>query len=229
MSLIRTSFDWTFRALRSGIIVAQKTVHNIQTTAGLTAFASAFQGSYTPPIYLAIDSEYASGAANHSIGANKVTLNAQIHQTGDTQIIASLGTANEETLTFTSVTANGPNWDYNLSGTATKAHSTSEIAVRVPRASDTVSTFVSEEEYDSTNAANKRKASTGGYSPGSAQWTMQFYYLATEAPFYIARAGLLDSDTVGAGSLHNEVVVGFDHTALTDDLEIDVTLTLSNV
>ena len=87
----------------------------------------------------------------------------------------------------------------------------------------------SEQQYDSTNVPNARMQSVGGYSGGTANWVMQFFFTGAQALFYFATVGLADAATLGSGNLHNLLVLGYNHTGTTNDLELDVSLTLSNV
>jgi hypothetical protein len=68
----------------------------------------------------------------------------------------------------------------------------------------------------------------GGYSASSANWTTQFFFTGNQALVTFALVGLFDSATVAGGNLHNELALGFVHTT-GNDVEVDVSLTLSNV
>ena len=229
---LKTTFVWTLkeRDPKTGLYIPRLQRKNVETNFGITAYAGAFQGSYTAPVFLVIDGwapQYATGS-----GGTTLVLSASRQPTlnGDTQIILSLGTANQETVTATgNPTQNGTLWTYTLTAAPGNAHSIGDICVRTPLATDTMSAIFSEVPYDSTNFPNQRMQSVGGYSGGTANWVMQFFYTGTQAVTYFATVGLADSITIGQGNLHNLLPLGFNHTGTTNDLELDVSLTLSNV
>jgi hypothetical protein len=222
-SHLDTHFDWTVR--ENGLVVARG--KNVQTTFGLTAYASGFQGSYQAPVYLVLET---FAPALVSLVGTTLVLSATQQPTlvSDTQLVLSVGTVNQEVIGFTGQpTVNGSQYTYTLSSTPINSHAVNDICTRNPTASDTLTSVFSEQQYDSTNAPNQRMQSIGGYSPGAGQWTMQFFFSGTQALFEFVTLGLADNLTLGQGSLHNHLVIGYDHTS-GNDAEIDVTLTLTN-
>jgi hypothetical protein len=218
---------WTVKEKRGGLWVPVWEHKNLLTTYGLSALASAIGGGYSAPLYMVIDTDYASLQNSPSLGQVIVQLNKRIDITGDTQLILSPGTVVQETVTYSSVTGSGP-YTYNLTSGLTHNHNAGELVVRAPRSSDDLTTVISEAQYDSTNAPGKRLQATSGYSTGTGNWTSQYYFTGTQALVKFMSLGLSDSDTVGAGNLHNHVVLGYDHSGGGNDVEIDVSLTLTN-
>lgn len=230
-SRLRTSFVWTVkeRDPETGLFIPKLTRKNIQTNYGMTAYAGAFQGSYTPPIYMVIDG---FAPTISSISGTTLVLTAASQPTlgSDSQLVLSIGSANQEVLSFTgSPVAGSGTYTYTLSSSPTLSHNVGDICVRNPTANDTMSVIMSEQQYDSTNFPNMRMQSVGGYSNGTASWTMQFFFTGAQALVEFATVGLADANTLGSGNLHNLLVLGYNHTGTTNDLELDVSLTLSNV
>lgn len=223
-------WTWRERERKSGLIVAEKTFRNKLTTYGLTALGSAISGAYTPPLWLAVENSYSLLTSAVSIGATSVSLATDVHQAGDTQITLGAGQANQETVTFTSVTGTGP-FVYALSTPLTFNHTAADPdwVVRTPQESDATSNLAGEVQYDATNFPNQRMVSPGGYSPGSKQWTVQFFFPGPLLVGYIMNCGLVDNVTVGAGNLHNHFTLGIHHTNTANDQEIDGVFTFSNV
>jgi hypothetical protein len=229
---LRTSFLWTIkeRDPKTGLFIPRIQRKNIQTNYGMTAYAGAFQGSYTAPVYLVIDQW--NPQLNSLVGTTLVLVaSRQPTLAGDTQLVLSIGTANQEVVSFTgSPTQNGSLWTYTLTAAPSLSHSVNDICVRNPLATDTMTAIFNEAQYDSVNAPNQRMQSIGGYSGGTANWVMQYFFTGTQALTGFNTVGLADNVNVGNfGNLHNLTVLGFQHTGTTNDLELDVSLTLSNV
>lgn len=200
---------------------------NIMTDYGLTALASAFGGEYTQPLYLVIDN-YSAQIQNASLpaGSTSVSLNKRVDVAGDTKIVLGVGTANEETVSFSAVSGGGP-YVYTISATLS-AHNQNDYCVRAPRQSDTISTIQSEVQYAPTVFPSKRLKRTGlGYSSGTGNHVMSFFLTGTQAIGRWETLGTSESDTVGAGNLHNHLVVGYDHLS-GNDTQIDISLTIAN-
>lgn len=228
-SALNLSCEWTVkeRVSGSGVWVVRKRVRNIITNYGLTALASALSGVYAQPQYLAIEGFFANPSSSITAGAGSISLTARVDLTGDTQIVLGVGLGVQETVTFTGVSGSGP-YTYTLSGTCANNHATSETCFRLPLVTDTVAQLQGELQYDSTNFPSTRMQSPGGYSGGAGNWTIQFYFPGGTAATYITAAGLTDNSTLGGGNLHNHFVLGYNHTSLSTDLEIDGSLTLVN-
>lgn len=231
MSKLGLSCTWTVkeRDPKTGLFIPKLRVKNIFTNTGLNALASAVQGAYVAPTFLVIDSAGAKLQANYSAGVTAVNTDVRVDIGSDTQLILSPGTANQETVTFTSVVGSGP-YTYNLSAPTANAHNLDDYALRKPLVTDDMTTVVTEAQYDSTNAPGQRMPAASGYSNGSiGEWTIQFYFTGTQAPVVFNTLGLADSSDVGAGSLHNHFVLGYDHTTSGNDVEIDGLLTIANL
>lgn len=226
---LKARCEWVVREYLPGtrILVAEHPpVKNVITDDGLTNLASAWQGSGTPPIYLAIESLITQVSSTVLAGATSIQLNDKIDLAGDTQLIVGLNN-NQETLTFSSVSASSP-WIYTLSSATTLDHTSGDLAVRAVRQADTQGSLQAEIAYDPTNNPGQRKTSLGGYSPAAGQWTMQFFFAATEAAVRLANIGLCDTPATGTGTLHHHVLLNVDHSAGTTDLEVDATLSIAN-
>ncbi len=221
---IGVSCVWTIK--ENGKVVAR--TKNVFTNYGLSALASALSGNYTAPIYLVMDAGGTTLQQPVIIGATQIVTNTRVDQSGDTQLVLSPGLANQETVTFTGLpTGSGP-YTYTLVGTATKAHNTGEGVVRQALATDTMTNITAEIQYDSVGAPNQRVQSYAGYAQGVGNWVIQFYVTGSQALTTINSVGLADSLTVGQGNLHDHAVLGYQHTS-GNDVEIDVSLTLTNV
>jgi hypothetical protein len=199
---------------------------NIMTNYGLTALASAFGGTYTPPLYLVIDN-FAGTIQNVGgilAGATSVQLDQQVHTTGDTQIVLGVGDASQETVAFSAY--NAGTHTYTI-GACANAHAAGQGVVRAVLAADTLANVTGEIEYDHTNFPNARAASSGWLSTGTGNSTMQFFLTGDQALTTWQTIGLSENATVGAGNLHNHLVLGYDHVSGNDAL-VDISLTLSN-
>lgn len=209
-----------------GLWYPVRRTRNVFTTYGLTNLASAVSGANTFPGYLAVESLHTSPSSAVNIGDSVVNLLARVDQAGDTQLTLSFGLTNQEVVTFTAVSGSGP-YTYTLSGTAAKAHATTDIVVRTPQSTDTITNVVSEVQFDSVNFSNQRIGSPGGYSTGSFNWTVQFYYPGPTLQTFIALCGMCDTLTLGSGNLHNHFIMNYNNNT-GNDLEIDGSLTISN-
>lgn len=228
---LRCTTVWTVREYhRRGSRVVKEEVlrrKNIQTNTGLTNYASAFQGSYSAPIYMVIGGTF--GAIQNSgglaVNATSVTLDKAIDIAGDTSLVLGVGTANQETVTWSARSGTGP-YTYTIAA-CTKTHAQLDKCVRVPLVGDTMASVQAEVQFDSVNNLGQRMTSLGGFSPGVGQWTMQFFFNANQALVFFGLVGLADNLQIGLGSLHNHLALGYNH-ATGFDAEIDASLTLSN-
>jgi hypothetical protein len=225
---------WVVKERRNGLWVPVLERKNLLTDYGLTALSAAFAGGYVAPQYLVIDTNKTTLTATYAIGVNAVVAVARVDLVGDNQIVLSPGTVRQETVTFSSVTASGPNYSYNLSSPTTKAHNSGDYVVRAVKSADTMSTVISEAAYDPTYNPGMRQAVVSTYSPASGQTTYQFYFTGVQANVLFMTLGLADQQALGAGNLHSHVVLGYDHTITapatsTNDLEVDATLSLTNI
>lgn len=220
---------WTVRERdrRSGIIIGEQTVKNVWTSYGLTLLAS---GSLPQNIYLAVENGGTVVNSTTAIGANSITSNLQVHQAGDTQIVASVGGANQETLTFSSAVVNSDSsCTYTLSSPTTKTHAHLDLLCRQVYSSDTMINVVNEQQYDSVNFPNQRGPMAGGYSAGTGNWTYQFFYAGPTLQTTLMIVGMCDDPNIGSGNLLNHFVLGYVHNNVNNDLEIDGALTLTNL
>ena len=105
---LNTSFVWTVkeRDPETGLFVPKLTRKNIQTNYGMTAYAGAFQGTYTPPIYMVIDG---FAPTISSITGTTLILSASQQPTlsSDTQLVLSVGSASQEVASFTGTPSPG--------------------------------------------------------------------------------------------------------------------------
>lgn len=223
-------WTWRERSRETGLVVAERVFHNRLTNYGLTNIGAALSGAYTPPVYLAIEQTFTFLSSPGTAGDAAISCVSDVHQAGDTQLTLGAGQANQETVTFTSVSGTGP-FVYALSGTLAHNHTTIEpdYVVRTPQQTDTLANIISEVQYDSANFPNMRMLSPGGYSPGTGQWTVQFFFPGPTLVGYIMNAGLTDTLTLGTGNLHNYFTLGVHHTNTANDQEIDGVFTFSNV
>ena len=205
--------------------VARK--HNLLTDHGLTNLAAAFGGTYQNPIYLVLDNKAGQiqNAGTLSIGATSVTLDVRVDEAGDTQIVLGNGTANEETVSFSAVSGSGP-YVYTI-GATTKTHAHLDYCSRAPKQGDTISAIQAEVQYDATNFPGKRLKSSGFYSSGTGNGTMQFFITGNQAITRWESLGTSENISVGAGNLHNHLVIGYDHTT-GNDAQLDISLTITN-
>lgn len=222
---IKAQCVWTVKERKYGLVVCQR--KNILTNNGLSLLASAWGGGFTPPAYLVINSSYTTITTAVAAGATSVQVASRVDQLGDTQIVLSLGLATQEIVTFTGVTGTGP-YTYTLASPTTQSHAQNDYVVRNVSQSDLVSSITNEQQFDPVNAPGLRLTAVSGISQGIGNWTVQFYLTGTQANVFITDFGLADSYTIGAGTLHNHVLAGIDHTVQGNDLEIDASLTLSN-
>lgn len=222
---IGAAVNWVIKERSGGLWVAKRQVKNLLTTFGLTAFASAPSATYTPPLYLVIDQAATTLNFSYSPGVTSIVTAADPTLGGDTQLVLSPATASQETVTFSSKSGSGP-FTFALSSATVNSHTLGDLVVRAPTANDTVSSVVSEAQYDPVNAPNQRLVQTSNFSPGSGQNTMQFFFAGiTATNVLFSHVGLSDTQTVGTGNLHNYAALGYNHTN-TNDVEIDVTWTL---
>lgn len=208
------------------------------TNYGLNALASAPSGGYVAPQYLVIDTTHSTlavaGGGALPVGATSVQVaTPSISQPGDTQLVLGVGTANQETVTFSGTpTLSGGVYVYNLTAGTLYSHNNGDICVRQPTVNDSIASIGSEMQVDPTYFPNQRIVSAYGYNNGTGIWVLQMYVTGTQANGYIAIVGLADSVTIGAGHLHAVGVVGIDHSfangSNTNDLEIDAIITIAN-
>lgn len=209
-----------------GLWVPKRKFKNLLTTYGVTAFASAPSGTYTPPLYLVIDTASTTLNFSYGTGVTSIVTAADPTLGGDTQLILSPGSASQETVTFSSKTGTGP-YTFNLTAGTANTHNAGDLVVRAPTSADTVASVVSEAQYDPTNAPSQRLLQTANYSPASGQNTMQFFFAGiTATNLLFAHVGLADTQTIGTGNLHNYAALGYNHNN-TNDVEIDVTWTVT--
>lgn len=201
--------------------------HNLLTNDGLTQLAAFYSGAGAPPGYLVIDSFSAKITdTTLAIGATTVHTDAIVDETGDTQIVLDVGGANEETVNFSARSGAGP-YAYTVTAT-TKTHALNQHVVRKPRLTDTVASIQTEVQYSPTVFPGKRAPRRGFYSTGNGNGTAQYIITGSQANVRFESLGLSQSDTVGAGLLHNHLAVGYDHSATGTDVEIDVSINIAN-
>lgn len=228
MSTITIEVGWLLKERKSGLWVPQIYRKNLVTTYGITALAGAPSGTYTPPVYLVIDTTSTTLAASYSPGVNSITTQTDPTIAGDTQLVLGVGLATQETVTFTAKSGSGP-YTWTLSSATTNSHTSGDAVVRAPTSSDTITSVLSEAQYDPTYAAGLRAPQTANYSPGTGQNTMQFFIAGVQATnVYFAHVGLSETQSVGSGNLHNYAAFGYNHNN-TNDVEIDVTWTFTAV
>jgi hypothetical protein len=224
---VGVAVHWIVKEQQNGLWVAVSDFKNLVTDFGLTAFASAPAGTYTPPIYLVIDTSYTTMYVQANSGTNQVQLNADPTVAGDNQLVLSVGLAAQETVTFTSKTGSGP-YTFTLSANLVNTHPINDPVVRAVTSADSMASVLSEAQYDPTYNPGNRLAMTANYSPGTGQNTMQFFMSGNTATnLFFAHVGLADQQVIGAvnTNLHNYASLGYNHNS-TNDLEIDVTYTL---
>jgi hypothetical protein len=224
---IKVGVAWEIKERRSGVWVAVRAFHNLVTNFGITAYALAPSGLYTPPTFLVIDTASTSMSTQGNVGDSSVQLYNNPTVGGDTQLVLSVGLAAQETVNFSSVSGSGP-YTFTLTGNLVNVHPMNDPVVRGVTAADTMSSVLAEAQYDPTYAPGNRAALTAAYSPATAQGTMQFFMSGTTATnLYFAHVGLADQQVIGnpATNLHNYAALGYNHNN-TNDLEIDVTYTL---
>lgn len=223
----KVGVKWVVKELQNGLWVPQKQIYNLVTEYGLTAYAAAPSGQYTPPTYLVIDQSYVTMYAVANAGDTFVQLSGDPTITGDTQLVLSVGLASQETVTISSISGSTPTTAY-LTAPLVNSHASGDPVVRQVSSGDTMGSILSEAQYDSAYAPNTRMAMTSSYSPGTGQNTMQFFFSgATASNLMFAHVGLTDQPLIGAinANLHNYAPLGYNHTN-TNDIEIDVTYLL---
>jgi hypothetical protein len=219
---------WTIRERdgRTGLVVAQKRVHNLLTNYGLTALAS---GMMPSTLYLAVENPGFTVDGTFSAGVTSISTSAPVHQSGDTQLVLSVGLSNQEMLTFSSSTTNiDGSCTYTLTSSSTQPHNNGEIACRNVSVTDTMTNVVSEQQYDSTNFPGQRLAQSSGYSGGVGNWVYQFYFIGPDIQTTLTLVGMTDNVNIGQGNLLNHFILGYIHNNPANDLEIDGSLTISN-
>lgn len=208
-----------------GIWVPKTRVKNVVTTFGVNALAGAPSGTYTPPLYLVINQAGTTLTSVYSSGVTSISTVADPTLGGDTKLVLGVGTANQETVTFTGKSGTGP-FTFTLSPATLNPHTSGDLVTRLPLAGDTIASITSEAQYDPTFAAGLRLVQTANFSPGSGQNTMQFFIAGIQATNVLfAQTGLADTQGIGTGNLHNLAVLGYNHNN-TNDVEIDVTWTM---
>ena len=222
---------WTVkeRDPKSGLFIPRLKRKNLLTSYGLTAHASAIGGGYLAPMYLSISQNSTNVQAQGNPGDTVIILVGNPTIAGDTQLVLSPNTASQETVTFTGVTGTGP-YSFALSSALVNTHPIGDYAARQVNANDTMAQMAPEASYDPTYDTGNRPFRTAGYSPGTGQFTMQFYMSGLQATNVLfMTVGLTDQQSLAAtnANLHNAVVLGFLHNT-TNDLEIDVSVTEIN-
>ena len=224
---VQVSVGWQVKERQAGVWEVVHNFHNLLTTFGLTAYAAAPSGQYTPPIYLVIDTASTTMYVTGNVGDVTVQLTGDPTLAGDSQLVLSVGLAAQETVTFTSVSGSNPAI-FTLSAPLVNAHPATDPVVRGVTSGDTMLSVVSEGQYDPTFNAGNRLAMTSAFSPGLGQNTMQFFISgATATNLFFSHVGLADQQVIGnvSTNLHNYAPLGYNHNS-TNDLEIDVTYTL---
>lgn len=222
---------WTVRERRDGLWIPVIRKKNIITDYGLSSLAAAWNGVVIPPLYVILEQNQTTVNASTIIGATSIQTVAPAHLTGDTKIQLSVGTANEETATFSAVAGTGP---YTYTVTAlTKAHTAGDFCARTPQQSDTLTKVAGEISYD-PNFPNTRAPITSSYSVSAGIYTYQFYFTGIQANGRLFTVGMVDNTNFGSGNLFNHIILNYDHRIIapattTNDVEIDATLTATNV
>lgn len=228
-SKIGVSCVWRVRERdrRSGIIVTERRVKNIWTNYGLTALAS---GTLPQQTYLAVENPGITLSSGYNVGVSSITLSAQAHQAGDTQLVLGVGLASQEVVTFSSAApGTGNTYVYTLSSPTTQPRNSGDPACRQVSATDTMSNVQNEVQYDATNFPNQRMNLASGYSNGAGNWTYQFYFPGPTVQDTLMLVGMCDNPQIGSGNLFNHFTLGYTHSNPNNDLEIDGSLTLSNI
>lgn len=232
-SLSKAGFSciWTVKEKRGGIWVPVIRRKNTITDFGLSSLAAAWNGIAVPPLYIILEQNQTTVHANTTIGATSIQLDGIANLTGDTKIRLSVGTANEETATFSARSGTGP---YTYTVTAlTKAHTAGDLCARLPQQSDDMTKVPAELDYDTT-VAGTRAPITSSYAVSAGIYVFQFYFTGIQANGRLFTVGMGDSATEGLGNLYNHIILGYDHRIIgpattTNDVEIDATLTATNV
>lgn len=222
---------WTVKERRNGLWVPVLTKKNVITDYGLTSLSGSWTGMAPTSLYLVLEQNQTTVSANTLVGATSIQLAARVDKTGDTKIQLSVGTANEETATFSAVTGTGP---YTYTVTAlTKAHTAGDLAGRTPQQSDDMTKVSGELSYD-TNVPNTRSQLVSAYTSGAGVYVYQFYFTGIQAIGRLFTVGLSDNADFGQGNLYSHLILNYDHSLpggqqTTSDVEIDATLTGTNV
>lgn len=217
------------RDRQTGLIRAEREIKNLWTSYGLTALASAIGNAYSSPLYLVIESTYATLQQDYTTpGAPSIQTDVRVDQSLDTQVVLSPGLAAQEIIAFTAVSGAGP-YTYTLASPTINSHPLNDPVCRQVNTQDTMASVVGEVQFDPTYSPTQRAVSPGGYSNGTGNWTIQFYLPGPSALAYLMLCGLSDSGTIGMGNLHNHFVLGYNHTNANNDVEIDGSITLSNL
>jgi hypothetical protein len=223
---VKVGVGWVVLEREQGLWVPKVKRKNILTQFGLTGIASAPSGTYTPPVYLVIDSTHTALTATYSSGVTSIQTTADPTLVGDTQLVLGVGLASQETVTFTAKSGSGP-YTFTLSPATVNSHTSGDPVVRAVTANDTLASVVTEAQYDPTFAPGLRAIQAANYSPAIGQNTMQFFISGIQATnLFFAHVGLADAPGVGAGSLHNYASFGYNHTNV-NDIEIDITWTMT--
>lgn len=222
------SVEWTIYERIDGLWVPIRLFHNLLTTFGLSAYATAAGGTWQAPIYLVIDTASTSLIGDYPIGSTAIQLAADPTIAGDTALVLGPGQVQQETAAFNLKTGTGP-FTFTLVNPIVNAHYNQESVVRAPTVADTVASVVSEAQYDPVFAAGKRTSVASAYAVGGGKGTIQFFIGSTQATgLYFAHIGMADKVTIGTGNLHNYAALGYSRNSV-NDLEIDVNYQLTNV
>jgi hypothetical protein len=222
------SVEWTVKERIGGLWVPVQVFHNLLTVFGLDAYATAAGGTWVPPIYLVIDTSTAHLQGAYLPTATVIVTDVDPTVSGDTQLVLSVGQAQQETVTFSNKAGAGP-YTWTLSTPLINSHNNLDNVVRAPNVNDTVASVLSEAQYDPVFAANSRAPVAASYSPTTGNGAMQFFMGSTQATgLYVAHVGMADNVTIGKGNLHNYAALGYlRNTAV--DLELDVVYQLTNI
>jgi hypothetical protein len=218
---------WIIKERQDGLWVVVHEFSNLVTDYGLTALASAPSNTYTPPLYLVIETSQTTMSSQANSGTSSAVLVADPTISGDTQLVLSVGLASEEIVTFNNKSGTGP-FTFTLTSTLTFTHPAADPVVRAAHIGDSMSSVLVEAQYDPTFDAGNRATLTSSYSPGTGQNTAQFFLAGiTATNVFFSHVGMADARPVGAssGHLHNYASLGYNHNN-TNDVEIDVAWTL---
>ena len=221
---------WTVREKHDGVWVPVKRKKNVLTTYGLTALASAIGGGYNPPYYIVYDATLATVSALVNAGDTSVQLSSNPTATGDTGLVLSAGLAAQETVSFSSVTGTGP-FVFSLTAPTVYSHPVSDPCTRACGVNDTMAVILNEQQYDSVNAPLQRLQATAGYTTGTGNYILQFYFLGIQAVNqWFMNVGSSDTSTTSAGNLHTIYTLGYYHdcSVTAVDVEVDVSITIAN-
>lgn len=225
---IGVSVIWYIKERQSGVWVTVLRKKNALTTYGLTAFSGGPTGAYALPQYLVIEQTKTQFTSGYAAGVSSIVTSGDPTIGGDTKLVLGVGQVGQETVTFSSKSGTGP-YTWTLSAPTVNPHSSGDYVTREVRSADTMSSVVSEAQYDPTFAPGKRLLMSASYSPGTGQSTMQFFFSGLQATsIYFAHVGLADNNTIGSGNLHNYAALGYNHNN-TNDVEIDITWTVTEV